>query len=86
MSQATAKRYAIYVPSGHVEASMRVAAFSATEPPSTSPSGLDDGNAIHLPTLLVLTERVAIYMGRQRDGVYHLSLIRPQATELTTAE
>jgi len=65
---------------------MFVAVFSAIAVWSTTPSGPEYGNTIHLPTLRALTGRVAIYTGRQDDGVYHLSLIRPPVTELARIE
>jgi len=65
---------------------MFVAGFTVIELRSTTPCGPGEGNTIHLPTLLALTGRVAIYTERQGDRVYHLSLIRPLATELATVE
>jgi len=65
---------------------MFVAAFRAIVLRSTTPCGPGDGNTIHLPTLLALTGRAALYTERQGDRVYHLSVIRPPATELATAE
>jgi len=65
---------------------MFVAGFTAIGLRSTTPCGPEDGNTIHLPTLLALRGRAAIYTERQGDRVYHLSLIRPPATELATAE
>jgi hypothetical protein len=65
---------------------MFVAAVRAIVLRSTTPCGPGDGNTIRLPTLLALTGRAAIYTERQGDRVYHLSVIRPPATEQATAE